>query len=171
MEVIAVGISACSPNDSYVRPHRSLRATHRQGAKVQSMPVPATSSAVARATACASPGSRLAPSPMLCGKMVAPRTLLCPCTASMPYMTGMPRGVACAALWKPSYMSAHPVGVLSAGAEPPPERIDPMRYAVMSCGLVSAARSTCASWPSLSSRVIRPSRSATRAGTGCAGSW
>ena len=41
--VISDGRSGVSPNDSYVRPHRSSRATHTHGAKVQSTPVPATS--------------------------------------------------------------------------------------------------------------------------------
>ena len=76
--------SGFSPNDSYVRPHRSLRATHRHGAKSQSMPVPETSSAVARPICCTRAGLRVAPRPMLCGKIVAPCTLLCPCTASTP---------------------------------------------------------------------------------------
>jgi hypothetical protein len=76
--------SGVSPNDSYVRPQRSLRATQRQGAKSQSMPVPDTSSAVARPMFWTSAGFRVAPRPMLCGKIVAPTTLLCPWTASTP---------------------------------------------------------------------------------------
>jgi hypothetical protein len=35
------------------------------------------------------PGSRAAPRPILCGKIVAPTTLLWPCTASMPKMIGI----------------------------------------------------------------------------------
>ncbi len=76
MEAIDAGRSGVSPNDSYVRPHRSSRATHRQGAKFQSIPVPDTSSATARPIRSARPGSRVAPRPMLCGKIVAPATLL-----------------------------------------------------------------------------------------------
>jgi hypothetical protein len=59
--------------------------------------------------------------------MVAPLTLLCPCTASMPYMIGIPSGVPRADCWKPSYMSAQPAGVLLSGAEPPPESTEPSR--------------------------------------------
>src|SRR4051794_34492475 len=127
--------SGVSPKDSYVRPHRSLRATHRQGAKSQSTPVPETSSATARPTRCASAGSRVAPSPMLCGKIVAPTTLLWSCTASTPYRMGMPSGVARAAFWKLSYMSPQDAAVFGDGPEPPPDSPEPSRYVVTSAAL------------------------------------
>ena len=55
-----------------------------QGENVQSIPVAATSSAVARATRSTSAASRVQPRPMLWGKTTAPTTLLWPWTASMP---------------------------------------------------------------------------------------
>jgi hypothetical protein len=64
--------STVSPNASYVRPHRSSRATATTGAKGKSAPTPADSSATARATSSTNPGSRVAPRPMLCGNTVAP---------------------------------------------------------------------------------------------------
>src|SRR5204862_8123369 len=48
---------------------RSLRATHRHGEKVQSRPAPVTSSAVARPICRTRAASRVAPRPMLCGKI------------------------------------------------------------------------------------------------------
>ena len=76
--------SGVSPKLSYVRPQRSSRATATQGENVQSIPVAATSSAVARATRSTSEASRVQPRPTLCGKMTAPTTLLWPWTASTP---------------------------------------------------------------------------------------
>src|SRR6266516_552313 len=84
-------------------------------------------------------------------------------------MSGMPSGVASALRWKPSYMSAHAVGVLGLGAEPPPESSEPSRLLVMSLPL-TASRSAWVIWPSFSSRLIRPNRSATRTETGWLGS-
>ncbi len=55
-----------------MRPQRSSRATHRQGANVQSTPVAETSLATARPISSASAGFLVAPSPMLCGKIVDP---------------------------------------------------------------------------------------------------
>src|SRR5262249_50058612 len=61
------------------------------------------------------------------------------------------------------------VAVLGVGAEPPPESRDPSRLLVMSLPL-TASRSAWVIWPSFSSRLIRPNRSATRTGTGWLGS-
>jgi len=58
------------------------------GAYAQGMPVARTWRAVAAAISRTSAVSRMAPRPMLWGKRVAPYTLLCPCTASVPQMTG-----------------------------------------------------------------------------------
>ena len=76
--------SVDSPKPSYVRPQRSSRTTATMGAKVHWMPVARTSSAVTAAAFSTSAGLRVQPRPMLCGKIVAPSTLECPCTASMP---------------------------------------------------------------------------------------
>ena len=54
------------------------RTTATQGANVQLMPVALVSIAVMRAAFSTSAGLREQPRPMLCGKRVAPRTLLCP---------------------------------------------------------------------------------------------
>ena len=72
-----------------------------------------------------SPGSRVAPRPMLCGKTVAPSALPLPWTASMPYSSGIPSRVSSAARWKRSTMSAHASGSFGVGVEPPPDRIEP----------------------------------------------
>jgi hypothetical protein len=66
-------------------------------------------------------------------------------------------------------MSAQPAGVFDAGAEPPPDSTEPIRYRVSSAGVIEA-RSAWVIWPILSSRLIRPSRSVTRSATGRSGS-
>jgi hypothetical protein len=69
---------------------------------------------------------RVAPSPTLCGKIVAPYTLLLPWTASIPYRRGMPKRVFRAARWKSSVMLSHNSGVaFGAGTLPPPLSILP----------------------------------------------
>ena len=51
--------------------------------------------------------------------------------------------------------------------EPPPERIDPrLRSVIWVVSASMLARSACVIWPTFSSSVIRPSRSATRRATG-----
>ncbi len=67
-------------------------------------------------------------------------------------------------------MSAHPVGLLGEGDDPPPLSTEPRRYVVMSDG-VTTPRSAWVIWPIFSSSVMRASRSLTRTETGCAGSW
>src|SRR6266542_821267 len=47
-------------------------------------------------------------------------------------MSGILSGVASAARWKLSYMSAHAVGLFGLGAEPPPDSSEPSRLLVMS---------------------------------------
>ncbi len=69
---IWVTSAGSSPKLSYVRPHRSSRATQTHGPKLHGMPVARTSSAVASPTFLTRAGSRVAPRPMLCGKTVAP---------------------------------------------------------------------------------------------------
>ena len=87
-------------------------------------------------------------------------------------MIGMASGVVRAVRWKASYMSAQPVALLSAGAEPPPESTEPIRYVARSPGWPArAARSTWVICPIFSSSDIRDSRSSTRAATGRLGSW
>src|SRR5689334_8442492 len=68
-------------------------------------------------------------------------------------------------------MSAQPVALLLPGASPPPDRIEPSRYVAMSCWLLRAAFDACVICPTLSSRLIRDNRSATRVATGCDASW
>jgi hypothetical protein len=69
---------------------------------------------------------RVAPSPTLCGKIVAPYMLLLPWTASIPYRRGMPKRVFRAARWKSSVMLSHNSGVaFGAGTLPPPLSILP----------------------------------------------
>src|SRR5262245_59304888 len=81
----------------------------------------------------------------------------------------MASGVEIAERWKVSYMSAHPAGVLLAGTDPPPDRIEPMRYVATSVTFVSEERSTWVIWPIFSSSDMRGSRSATRVATGSEG--
>src|SRR5258708_16361471 len=81
----------------------------------------------------------------------------------------MPSGVASAARWKLSYMSAQPVAVLGDGAEPPPDRIDPTRNCVICAPLIDM-RSAWVICPSFSSSDIRLIRSLTRVATGRLGS-
>src|SRR5262249_40767179 len=82
----------------------------------------------------------------------------------------MPSGVASAARWKLSYMSAHPAGVFGLGAEPPPESTEPSRNVGMS-EVVTGPRPPWVIWPTLSSSVIRGSRSLTRSAGLSDGSW
>ena len=110
---------------SYVRPQRSSRAAQMQGENVHCGPLARVSSAVISAIFRTSFGSRVAPRPMLCGNTVAPSALPFPCTASMPYISGMPSRVRSAARWKRSIMSAQASGVFCAGVEPPPDRMLP----------------------------------------------
>ena len=70
-------------------PGDNVRATATVGANVQSMPVAATSCAVASPIRRTKSGSCAAPRATLCGKMVAPTTFACPCTASMPNRIGI----------------------------------------------------------------------------------
>ena len=81
----------------------------------------------------------------------------------------MPSGVARAAFWKLSYMLAQLVALFGEGAEPPPDSSEPSRNCVI-WPLDTAFRSAWVIWPSFSSRLIRPSRSLTRAATGWLGS-
>src|SRR5437773_10400315 len=63
-------------------------------------------------------------------------------------------------------MSAHEAGVFGLGTEPPPDSSEPSRYVMMSPPLPTAPRSAWVIWPTLSARVIRDMRSATRCWTG-----
>ena len=80
------------------------------------MPVPETSSAVARPICCTSAGSRVAPRPMLCGKIVAPYDVV----VAVHRVDAVDQRDAAAAwpaprCWKPSYMSAHAAGGVRRG--------------------------------------------------------
>jgi hypothetical protein len=146
-----------------VRPHRSSRATHTHGEKFHCGPDARVSIAVMWPILSSSRGSRVAPSPMLCGKTVAPRRLPCPCTASTPYSSGIPSRVSSAARWNESTVSAQALGVFCAGTEPPPDSTLPRAYVVTRLGsAATSARSAWVIWPTFSASVIRPSRSATR---------
>ena len=67
-----------------MRPQRISCGTVTHGANAHWMPVARTSSAVTRSTFSTSAALRVQPSPISCGKITAPSTLLWPCTASMP---------------------------------------------------------------------------------------
>ena len=56
----------------------------KNAARVTAIEVAATSVAVILAASLANCGFRVHPIPMLCGNIVAPYTVLCPCTASIP---------------------------------------------------------------------------------------
>src|SRR5258708_28720614 len=71
-------------------------------------------------------GSRVAPRPTLCGKMVAPRKLLWPWMASTPYRSGMPSLLSRASLCTRWTIPAHASGLLGVGLPPPPLRTEPM---------------------------------------------
>ena len=69
-------------------------------------------------------------------------------------------------------MSAQAAGVLGVGTEPPPESTLPRLSVVIFVVSVSIdARSACVIWPIFSARVMRDSRSATRARTGSRAFW
>ena len=81
-------------------------------------------------------------------------------------MIGMCRRVASAARWKRSTMSAHARGVLGVGTEPPPDRTLPTLQVVTGvASSYSDPRSACVICPTFSSRVMRDTRSVTRART------
>ena len=161
-----------SPNDSYVRPQRSSRATQMHGANAHCGPDARVSCAVTSAMRLTSFGSRVAPRPMLCGKTVAPIRLAWPCTESTPYRSGMPSRVSIAASWKSSTMSAQASGVFGVGTDPPPDRTLPSFQVRTSDGSpATSPRSAWVIWPTFSSRVIRPTRSATRCFVGSEASW
>ena len=86
---------------------------------------PTISTAVARPMRSTRSASPAAPSPTLCGKIVAPTTLSWPWTASTPYRIGMPSRVASAACWKPSTIAYQPSASFGSGAPPPPLRTEP----------------------------------------------
>src|SRR3954447_6167803 len=78
----------------------------------------------------------------------------------------MPSRVLSAAAWKRSTMSAHALGVLPGGVDPPPDsRLPSFQSVIRVVSSVTAARSAWVIWPIFSSSVIRPSRSFTRACT------
>ncbi len=67
-------------------------------------------------------------------------------------------------------MSANASGVFGVGTDPPPERMDPKPYCVISVGsALTKRRSVCVIWPTFSASVIRPRRSLTRCLTGSDG--
>ena len=123
------------------------------------MPVVRVSTAVMAPISRISPGSRVAPSPMLWGNRVAPTMLLWPCTASMPQMIGMawpPPDVSIEASQNASARSSHACGLALywlPGSEPPPARIDPSRYLRTSSGVIEAM-SPWMTWPTFSSTDI-----------------
>jgi hypothetical protein len=136
------------------------------GANAHCGPVALVSFAATCSTSSTSAGSRVEPSPMLCGKMVAPTRLPWPCTVSTPYRIGICSRVVSAAAWKLSTMSAHASGVFGVGTEPPPDSTEPSRLVAISDGSsANAGRSPWVIWPTFSASVIRLTRSRTLATT------
>src|SRR5919201_1933425 len=67
-------------------------------------------------------------------------------------------------------MSAHALGVLGVGTEPPPEsRLPSLSMVIFDVSASTLARSACVIWPIFSGSVIRESRSSTRRETGSPG--
>src|SRR5580765_6326095 len=139
--------------------------TATTGPKSQRIPVAFISRAVAVQTCWTSAGSCVAPRPTFCGNIVAHSTLLWPWTASTPYRIGMPRRVPRAASWYALTMSYQACGVFGSGKPPPPLRIEPRLNAAAFLASI-AFFSIWVIWPIFSSRVIWPSRAATRSPTG-----
>jgi hypothetical protein len=81
----------------------------------------------------------------------------------------MPRRLASAAFWKPSYMSAQEVAVFGDGAEPPPDSSEPSAKLVMSA-LLTEPRSACVICPIFPSNVMFAISWLTRVATGSDGS-
>ena len=131
------------------------------------MPVVRVSIAVISPIRRSSSGLRVAPRPTLCGNRVAPTTLLWPCIASMPQITGIalpPPEVSIDASQNASDRASHSAGValyLPPGSELPPARIEPSRYLRTSSG-VMLPMSPWISWPTFSSRVMLASSSSMR---------
>ena len=68
------------------------------------------------------------PRPILCGKIVAFRTLLLPWTASIPYIIGISKGVDIDPIWKSFTMLIHASGDVSfAGGLAPPVNTLPIQ--------------------------------------------
>src|SRR5437016_3507789 len=87
-EVVAHRPARCA--EQHLGDAAAFRATAALGENAQSSPVTRTSRAVISSMPRMSAGSRVAPGPMLCGKIVAPGMLLWPCTASVPHRRGIP---------------------------------------------------------------------------------
>src|SRR5947209_8206784 len=67
-------------------------------------------------------------------------------------------------------MSAHAVGVLGVGTEPPPDsKLPRLSVVIFDVSVSTLPRSACVIWPIFSARVMRPSRSSTRALIGRSG--
>src|SRR5216683_4201518 len=110
-------------------------------------------------------GSRVAPRPTLCGKMVAPRKLLWPWIASTPYRSGIPSLLSSASLCTRWTMPAHASGLFGVGLPPPPLRTEPMP----NCRTAPSRRLFTSTWaicPIFSRSVMRSmSRSVFRSAT------
>ena len=177
---------ACPADPRTIAPHRrrpcadppsSLRrrgpsgrraARRRSARKSSPCPVTRISSAVAAPIRSISSGSRIAPRPMLCGKIVAPMMLLWPCTASVPQIIGMPTPpshVSIDASQNASASASQLSGVVRLsppGAELPPFSTEPSLNSRTSAG-VTAEMSAWMTWPTFSSSVMRSRSSAMRA--------
>src|SRR2546423_12805249 len=69
-------------------------------------------------------------------------------------------------------MSAHAVGVLGVGTDPPPEsRLPRLSFVIFDVSLSPLPRSACVIWPIFSASVMRESRSSTRALIGRSRFW
>jgi hypothetical protein len=122
-------------------------------------PVARISSAVTRAARSTSDALREQPRPMLWGKMTAPRTLLWPCSASTPKISGIRSRVFSDCDWNASYALVQSSSVLPLFGSPlPPASSDPRKYVCTSAGSFSAENSACTIWPTFSSSVMRASR-------------
>ena len=122
------------------------------------MPVIAISRAVTSPIFLISSGSRIAPRPMFCGKMVAPTMFACPWTASTPHIVGIcspdPLRPNSTAFQNASASFSHSAaGAFSfpPGALLPPARIEPNLYLRMSSGvtLEMSGWTVCATFSSI----------------------
>ena len=102
------------------------------------------------------------PSPMSCGKIVAPTTLPCPWTASTPYRIGIPSRVVSAAAGSRRPSATSRPASFCGGDPPPPLSTEPRNRSATPCGWTEPC-SSWVIWPIFSSMVISARRAAARA--------
>lgn len=149
-----------------MRPQRSLRATHRQGAKSQLIPAQETSSAVARPISSTSRGFRVVPRLMLRGEDdgIVEAVVAVNDIDTIDERNAQRRGERDLLGAVVHVGPGHGRVRRGLRAAPGEQRAEPHGGDVL--GTVDPRRSACIIWPSLSSRDIDARRSAIRTLTG-----